>query len=141
MKTMAASFREGFMGDGIALQFTGRDRFVDPGEILIHYPPRAQIQVADLRVAHLPFRQSNIETAGAQFPARVIAIKSIVKRRPRQHCRVPVCFAFLAAAGIDAPTVANDENDGPRHELSFATLGKTDKWFPGCGLTRRRAGS
>ena len=141
METMTASFRESFLGDRISRELAIGERLVDPSEILINDPARAEIQVAHLRVPHLSFRQSNIETTGAQFPARIIAIQLVMKRCPREQSRITVFSAFLAAAGIDAPTVANDENDRPRHELSFATLGKTDKWFPGCGLTRPGAGS
>ena len=141
MEAMSASFREGFLRDGIPLQLAVGEGFVDSGKILVNDPTRAEIQVADLRVAHLPFRQPNVETAGAQPSARVIAIEAVVKWRPRQQRRIAIFFALLAAARIDSPTVANNENDRPRHEGSFATLVKTDKWFPGCGLTRAGADS
>ena len=50
--------------------------------------------MADFRVAHLPFRQSDIESARAQFAARVFAIKLVVERRMREQRGIAVFVAL-----------------------------------------------
>ena len=50
-----------------------RDRLVDPREILINDPPRAEIEMTNLGIPHLAFRQANIEAARAQRAAWDIA--------------------------------------------------------------------
>ena len=67
--------------------------------------------MANFGVAHLPFRQSDIESARAQSAARVFAIKLVVERRMREQRGIAVLLAFGCAAGINAPAVANNEHD------------------------------
>ena len=47
-----------------------RHRRVDPRQVLHHHPPGADVEVPDLGVAHLPFRQADIVAGGAQEGAR-----------------------------------------------------------------------
>jgi len=120
MKAMAASFRENILGDGIVLQLSFGNGFVDPGEILINNPARAEVEVADFGVAHLSLRQTDVRTTGTQFPSGIIAVKPVVERGAGKQGGVAVLLAFFAAAGIDSPTIANDENNRPGHGRNLA---------------------
>src|SRR3954467_628844 len=108
MQAVSARFREHFLRHGIMRQFALSDGLVDASQILVNDPTCAKIEVADFRVTHLSGRQSDIETTGAQCCTRVIAVESVVKRSPRQQGSVPVLFALLRAARIDAPAIANE---------------------------------
>ncbi len=56
--------------------------------------------MANFRVAHLSFGQSDIEAARAQFAARVFAIKVVMKRRVREQRGIAV-FVALGCARRD----------------------------------------
>ena len=65
MELVSSRAHECFARDRIAGELTIRDRLVDSSEILINDPARAEIEMAHLRVSHLSFRQTNIETTRA----------------------------------------------------------------------------
>ncbi len=46
------------------------DRFVEPGDPLIDDEARAEVEVADLRVAHLPGRQPDVAPGSGHLGAR-----------------------------------------------------------------------
>ena len=46
------------------------DREADPRQVLHHHAPGADIEVADLGIAHLPIRQADIQPGGAQQRVR-----------------------------------------------------------------------
>src|SRR3954466_10877306 len=119
METMPPRFRERLLRHRIAREFALSQSLIDASEILINDATCAEIEMAYLRVPHLPVGQSDIEAAGAEFSTRVIAVKAVVKRRLRQQGGVPIFFALLRAARIDPPTIADNENDGLRHAASF----------------------
>ncbi len=111
MQPLALCARERFLQNRIFFQLAIRDRFVDASQILINNPASAEIQVADFGVAHLSFGQSDIEAARAQFSVGIFAIELIVKRGLREKGSVSIRFALRAAAGINSPTVANQQHD------------------------------
>ena len=119
-------------------QFAVGDRFVNPGEVLIDDAPGAEIEVADLGVAHLAFGQSDIQAAGAQMSDWIIAIKLIVKRRLRQQRGVAIGLTLRGAAGVDAPTVANQKQNRMRHGMNVAD--RPDGHKPVLALTSGRSG-
>jgi hypothetical protein len=54
----------------------------------------------------------------------------IVKGRGREQCRVAVLFTLFAAAGIDAPTVANHEHHRASHVSGTLPMNENvDKQF------------
>src|SRR5450631_2444422 len=81
VEAMAARRGQSFLQDAIVRKFAGSNRFVDPRQVLINDSASAQIEMAYFRVSHLSFRQTNVETASAKFPAGIIAVKLVVKRR------------------------------------------------------------
>src|SRR5712692_3806174 len=115
MKPMVPRRSERFLGDAIVCELAVRDRLIDASQVLINDSARAQIEMAHFGVAHLSFRQADIDSAGAQPAGWIIAIKFVVERRPSEKRGVTVFVAHFFPAGIDAPTVANDEHDRVRH--------------------------
>ena len=103
--------RHGLDQDRIASQLAVSDRFVNPRQILIHNSARSQIQVTDFAVAHLPRRQADIlatTTDPRPWPRRV---QMIMKWRARQQCGIAMRLRLIATTGVDAPSIANDQDD------------------------------
>ena len=108
-------------------QFAIADAFVDARQVLIHHAARPEIQMAHLAVAHLAFWQTHILTARADRRVWIGGVQMIMKRRARQQGRIAIDFGFFFAAGIDAPAVADDENNrffGHERAASSLRLGK-----------------
>src|SRR2546423_4004198 len=120
METMPARFGECFLRNLVSREFPFRDRFVDAGQVLINDPTGAEIEMAHFGVTHLSFRQPDIDTAGTQFPAGIIAVKLVVKRRAGEQGSVAILFALFAAARINAPAVANDKDYRLQHAGAFS---------------------
>ena len=122
-------------------------RFIDAREILVNDAAGAEIEVADFGVAHLAFRQADVEAAGAEGGVRVRGVEAIVERRVGEQRGVAVFHGMFAAAGIDAPAIANDQNYRFGHEKvvrgaadeSRAGLCDRHREFGECG-DRGRAG-
>ena len=96
---------------GIAREFAGRDRVVDAREVLIDHAARPDVEVADLRVAHLAFGQSDM-----QFGR--------VDRRMRRRGQQVVPVGHRSAADrvvrrclATAESVQDQQHDGPRAKL------------------------
>src|SRR5688572_2623623 len=95
--------------------------------------------MAHFRVAHLAFGQTDIETARAQGPSGKIAINPVVKRRAGEQRGVAVLLAFFPAAGIDAPAIANDEQDRLRHGGAVSRLSPAcTSAFPRCEIDKAK---
>src|SRR6266404_4055359 len=138
MKATVPRCCERFLGDAIVCKLTLCNRPIDASQVLINDSTGAQIEMAYFRVAHLSLRQTDIGPARAQ-PARwIIAIKVVVERSAGEKCGVPIFLALFFPTGIDAPTVANDEQDRARHNGgTLPMILKIDKPFPApAGLTR-----
>ena len=115
MQPPASRVSECLLQNAILLQFAVSDRFVDPGQVLINNPPRAEIEMADLRVSHLPFRQPHVLAARAQCRARIILIETVVKGRLREQSRVAVLLPVCFSAGVNPPSVTDHEDDRSCH--------------------------
>src|SRR5215471_8911601 len=115
MQSMSACSGQRVLQNATAFQFAVGERLVNPCQVLINNPARSEIKVTNLRVAHLSLWQADIHAAGAQARAWIIPIELFVKRRRREQRRVPVIFTLIAAAGIDTPSVANNEHHGASH--------------------------
>ena len=80
MQPSVARFRKGLPQNFVPLQLAVRDRLVNPGQVLINDPARAEVEMADLGVSHLPCGQPDVLAARAQRSAGIFAIEPIVKR-------------------------------------------------------------
>src|SRR5437016_1061598 len=120
MEPMSTRSGEGFLCNFVSIELASGDGFVDSREVLEDDSPGAEIQMADFGVAHLTVGKSDIGAAGAEFAARIIAIKLIVKRRAREERGVAIFFCLGFAVRINTPAVANDQQCGASHtrELS-----------------------
>src|SRR5438128_10811679 len=112
MQPMSPRSGKRVMEDMVALQFAVSHRLVNPCQVLINDSAGSEIKMADLRVAHLSFRQANILSASAQSRPWIIAMELIVKWRRRQQRRVSITLSLLAATGIHAPAARNHEHYG-----------------------------
>ncbi len=63
---------EGLLQNGVALQFTVFDGFVDAHQLLIHHPTGAEVHVAHFGVAHLTFGQADGFPMGDQLAVGVL---------------------------------------------------------------------
>src|SRR5205823_4523126 len=139
MQTMIARLLETFLEHGIVRQLTSSKRFVNSRQILINDPAGAKIQVPDFGISHLPFRQSDIFPARAQFSHRILGIELIVKGGVRQQGGIAIFPGPIAAAGINSPTITNDQHHRSAHRAQSAGGARSDKRFPmAAGLTTPR---
>src|SRR3954468_21333591 len=93
--------------------------------------------MAHFGVAHLAFGQSDIDPARAQLAAGIIVVEPIVKWRLRQQGGVAILIALRATIRIDAPAVADNEDDGLEHSSAFSRRSRArTSAFPGCGIDK-----
>ena len=87
------------------------DRLVDAGQFLVNDAARAEIQVADFAVAHLPGGQADVLARGAEPALRVGLVKVFVERELGEQRRVAFLLGGGGAFRADAPTVPDDKSD------------------------------
>ncbi len=93
------------------------DGVVDALEVLAHDRSRAEIEVTDLGVAHLPRRQADVLAAGAQLGVRVLGPQPVHDRR------VGLRHGVALALGRQAPAVEDDEaHRRDAHTAAAATI-------------------
>src|SRR5947209_12844370 len=127
---------ERFLSYRIFLQFAGRDRLVDPGQVLINNSAGSKIEVTNFGVTHLAFGEADIAATGAQVTCGIIAIKLIVERGIGEKRRVAVLFRLGLTVRINSPAIANDEDYGRRHcALCRRLVSRTRAFTPSSGLT------
>jgi hypothetical protein len=80
-----------------------RDRAVDALEVLVEHPARADRQVPDLRVAHLPRRQPDGFAGCLQRRVRIAAPERVEDRRVRE-------LDGVAGAGRRATPAVEDDD-------------------------------
>ena len=120
VQALAFRFLEGLDEHGHLREFAIADALVDASEVLIDDAARAEVQVTDFAVAHLAFGQPHVLAAGADGAARIRGIKMIMERRLREQRGIAVGLSLSFTAGIDAPAVADDENNRFfRHGCAF----------------------
>ena len=68
--------------------------------------------MADFRIAHLTLGQTDVEAACAQFSTGVISIELIMKRSAGEERGITVFLALRPATRINAPAIADDQDDG-----------------------------
>ena len=94
-------------------QLAGLDRPVHAHEILVEDPARADRQVPDLGVAHLPLRQADGLARGDELRVREVAPQPVEDRRVGELDRV------AGAGRRDSPAVEDDERyEGIRAAVS-----------------------
>ena len=110
MQARGFRFFQGVAEHRIGGQRAFFDRLVDAGEILIDDAARAEIEVADFGIAHLPGRQADIQAGGAEEAFRVLFQHHVMERRVGEQHGVAVFDCGFFSSGIHTPAVANDEH-------------------------------
>ncbi len=101
---------EGATEDLIRAELAVLDREVDPGEVLHDHRAGAEVEVADLGVAHLALGQADGAPARGQLGVRIALPERIEHRRGRERNRVP------GPRLGDAPPIENDERRTGRRQ-------------------------
>ena len=109
-----------------------RDRGVDPREVLRDDRAGAEVEVADLGVAHLPLGQPDGLALRGQRRVRVLGPQPVEHRRVGERDRV------ARAVGREAPAVEHDEADG-RDASRAPRPPRSPRSRPGRGWRRRPA--
>jgi hypothetical protein len=109
METGRGSFREGLFQLRNGGEFSVFDRFVDPGKILIHDPTSSEIEVPDLGISHLTFRQPDVQSAAAKVSYGIRFVHFFRKRRVGETRAIAHFFRLRWSTGIVAPSVTNDQ--------------------------------
>ncbi len=85
--------------DGIGIgDRTGFDSLVNFWQFLHHNPAGTKIHMADFGIAHLPFGQADIKTAGFQKAGRIVGIKRVPNRGVGQCNRIVLAFLAITPA-------------------------------------------
>ena len=105
------------------------DRGVDPRQVLEHRPAGAEVEVADLGVAHLAGRQPDGLLRRLQDGVRPAREQAAPGRHPRRGDRV------VRRVGADPEAVEDDEDDRPR---SAGHAGPAGSSWPARERSRRR---
>src|SRR5947209_17737773 len=98
---------EGLLQYSVTCQFAFFNRAVNSRQVLINNSARSEIKMADLRVAHLALRQTDVTPTGAQPRAWIIRVQFVVKGSGCKQRGVSVLVALFSATWIDAPPVPN----------------------------------
>jgi hypothetical protein len=86
--------------------------------------------MADFRVAHLSFRQTDVASACAQLGAWIIPVELVVKWSRSEKSCVAIFLALVPAARINAPAVTNDKHYRTSHTSRTLPMNeKNDKRF------------
>ena len=141
MKPMVARGGERFLRDLIARKLAIRDCFIDPSEVLINDPAGSQVEMADLGIAHLPFRQTDVRAARAQFAAGVAPVEFVVKRCLCEECGVAIFLPPVFAAGVNTPAVTNNQHHRPGHTAHSGDDSKDRQALSGCGIDNQEMAS
>src|SRR5689334_5215069 len=115
MQAAATGFGESFVDDRVPSQLTVRDGFVNSGEVLVDDSSGAEVEVSDLRVAHLSLRKANVHARSAHLAPGVSSIQLIMKGSTGKQRCVPVSDCLRFSVGINAPPVSDDQNNWLRH--------------------------
>ena len=103
-------------------EFAVADRLCHPGEVLIHHAPGAQVHVADLGVAHLPVRQTDIHAAAGDQSVWLSRQQTFVDRLARGidgiEIRLSLCpkpSRMISTRGLGAAVGATGMLSGSLH--------------------------
>ena len=89
---------------GIFLEFAVSDQRVDARDVHLHNAARADIQVADFAVAHLPVGQADKVIRGLDQRVRKLAQQLVVVRLARQRDGV------VGGFGAITPSIEDGQN-------------------------------
>ncbi len=110
----AASGRERRLQRGVARERPVGHRIADAHQVLGDDAPRADVEMPDLGVAHLPLGQPDGTAGGDQRGVRIALPERVEDGRPRERHGVP------GPVGRETEAVEHDERDGSGHQPADA---------------------
>ena len=84
--------------NGMLKEFSVLNHEVDAGNVHVHDAARANVQMTDLAVAHLPFGQTHERPAGMNERIRIFAQQPIVGRLVRERDGIGFRFCAITPA-------------------------------------------
>ena len=87
------------------------DGLVDARQLLVNDAARAQVQVPDFAVAHLPRRQADVLARGAETALRVGLVEVIVERKLGKERPIALGLGGVEALRANSPTITNNQSD------------------------------
>ncbi len=91
---------------GVGEEIAIRDRLADPGQVLVDDPSRADVQVPDFRVPHLPLGESHRHAGGTDVGTGVVGAEARHVGGPRLD------DGIVLTLGADPPTVQDHQQQG-----------------------------
>ena len=124
------------------------DRVVDPGQVLLDDRAGAEVEVADLGVAHLPVGQADVAALGGELGVRVARPRGgrrPASRRARSRCRAPARPSpqpsrMTSASGGDRAGSASAGRLDDRREVVRVEAGAADQRAVDVGLRQQLGG-
>src|SRR5690606_17886692 len=102
------------------------DVLVDAGKALVNDAARAQVHVADLGVAHLAFRQADLQAGGVDQGVRAGGPETVPDRRVRHRDGVVPGFFTMT------PAIQNQQQGGAfgvlSHDVLMYLMIRRKKW-------------
>ena len=121
---LALSLRDQIDQRRCARDLARRDGVGDARQVLHHDAAGADVEMADLGIAHLAVGQADVAARGAQEGVRTRAPQAVEGRRPR------LAHGVVGAILAPTPTIQNNQHDGTtclacRNTLSRSQLVST----------------
>ncbi|MNE46637.1 hypothetical protein D3C80_1409860 [compost metagenome] len=91
---------------GVVEEFAVLDGLGDPGKVLVHHATGTEVHVADLGVAHLPVRQTDVHAGAGDQAVRLGGAQAIVDRR------VGRIDGVVVGAFAVTETIQDDQDQG-----------------------------
>ena len=93
------------------------DGLLDAGEVLVDDSAGAEVEVADLGVAHLSLGEADVFAAGGEGGLGVGLVEVLMEGGFCEQGGVAVGFGLREAAGINPPAITDDQNNGLGHSV------------------------
>ncbi|MCX6935880.1 MAG: hypothetical protein NTZ01_06800 [Verrucomicrobia bacterium] len=119
---MALGGIKNFLKYGIASEGAIADGEIDPSQFLINDAASPEIEMTDLRVSHLPFRQAHLKSARLKPRTRVVGIELVMDWGPREEGGIALTGGARFSRWVDPPTIANEKQDRFLHGMYISAV-------------------
>ena len=127
MEALACGGRDGLFENLVFGQGAVADRKVDAGKFLIDDATGTEVEVSNLGIPHLSFRQANLEAAGLESAPRIVLVKAVMHGGFGKQGGVPLLFGSISASWIDTPAITDKEKNGLGHPARITQRGEESR--------------